>query len=181
MNYLIRKIIKAAVIVALMVSGVEVNAQDIKNINEEFYKCDELGKSESIQECYDKVNDKLEKIKDYENQIKEKELQKCSSKNNQMEMNECYGKILKNSEKELNKIYSELEKKVENKSLLSKTKATWFKYRKAQCEFETAGFVTGSIYPTIFAMCLNRLTQQQIDYLKHQLYCMEGDITCGGQ
>jgi uncharacterized protein YecT (DUF1311 family) len=94
-------------------------------------------------------------------------------------MNECYAQMVKKSEKELDELYKKLEKGIENKARLNRARKAWLAYRKAECDLDSHGFITGSIYPTIYAICLENLTQQQINTVKNQIYCEEGDITCG--
>jgi Lysozyme inhibitor LprI len=64
---------------------------------------------------------------------------------------------------------------------LQKAERAWLAYRDAQCDFDTMGTSTGSIYPMIYAGCLNALTQTQMEHLNQQLHCKEGDLSCGGQ
>ena len=101
----------------------------------------------------------------------------------QAEMNEQAGVKFHHADAELNTLYRDLMKKVSTpgQAKLHAAQQAWLKFRDAECEFETAGTIGGSINPMVFSHCLTGLTLQRNQQLKAQLTCQEGDLSCGGQ
>lgn len=155
------------------------HADEMRDAINKFQACDALKHEGETQACYDKVNNEIDAIKNKEKLEYEKQFTACGSNENQAEMNACHNAMLKTAEVKLDGLYSQLEQKLEDKSRLKKARKSWLAYRKAECEFESHGFVGGSIYPTTLSLCYERLTQQQIENIESQVYCVEGDITCG--
>lgn len=101
----------------------------------------------------------------------------------QSEMTRCAYNHLRATNSELNTVYRQLMAKISDhgKTLLRDTQRAWIAYRDKQCEFSTAGAAGGSVHPMVHAQCLAELTKAQIEVLKAQLQCVEGDLSCGAQ
>lgn len=54
----------------------------------------------------------------------------------------------------------------------------WVAFRDAECEFDAADNLGGSIYPMVHSGCLERLTQARLDQLNRYLRCEEGEVAC---
>ena len=66
------------------------------------------------------------------------------------------------------------------KTKLIDAQRAWIKYRDAQCDFGALSTVGGSIHPMMIARCMSALTKTQTKTLGNQLYCLNGDLPCGG-
>ncbi len=97
---------------------------------------------------------------------------------NQWEMNMCAASKFEKADKAMNERYVKLMRRLDpgDQVKLRQAQVAWIAYRKKWCEFETNGL--GSVRPTIFAGCLERLTEDHIKYLDYQLTCKEGDLSC---
>ncbi len=80
----------------------------------------------------------------------------------QMEMNECAGQDFEAADKRLNRAYKKLEKSSE---LIAAEKA-WIAFRDAECMYQAKPYEGGSIQPTIYAGCLQSLTEDRIKQLE---------------
>lgn len=97
-------------------------------------------------------------------------------------MNECAGKALKKSDAELNAVYKEIEQRLKDDAdttkLLVTAQRNWVAFRDAECTFSDSRSAEGSVYPMIYAMCIDGLTQLRTKQLKVYLNCEEGDMSC---
>jgi uncharacterized protein YecT (DUF1311 family) len=66
----------------------------------------------------------------------------------------------------------------ETKGLFTTAQTAWTAYRDAECTFSSSGVSGGSVYPLIYGLCIQTLTQARIDGLKPYLACVEGDMGC---
>ena len=106
----------------------------------------------------------------------------CGGASDQASLNECAGKSFKKSDAELNKLYGAITKRLKDDAdttkLLVTAQRAWIGFRDAECTFSSSGSAEGSVYPMIYAGCLDGLTQRRIDDLKGYLNCEEGDMSC---
>lgn len=98
-------------------------------------------------------------------------------------MNKCADSDFKKEEKKQEALLRKLMAKIspKGKVKLKEAQKNWVTYRKSQCEFEVFGYITGSIHPMVYTNCLERLTYEQNKKIRHQLNCVEGDLSCGWQ
>lgn len=106
----------------------------------------------------------------------------CDNASDQTTMNVCAGDALKKSDKQLNDLYKQVEARLKDdadttKLLVSAQKA-WISFRDAECTFSSSAVAQGSVYPMIYAMCLDGLTQLRVKDLQTYLACEEGDMSC---
>ena len=80
----------------------------------------------------------------------------------QLEMNECAGQEFEVADKRLNDAYRKLERSPE---LVAAEKA-WIAFRDAECKYQAKPYEGGSIQPTIYAGCLQSLTEDRIKQLE---------------
>jgi uncharacterized protein YecT (DUF1311 family) len=66
----------------------------------------------------------------------------------------------------------------EKTKLFVAAERAWVPFRDAACNFAASGVSGGTIYPTIYAECLERLTKARIANFKAYLACEEGDLSC---
>ncbi len=106
----------------------------------------------------------------------------CKNPADQASLNACIGQEYQAADKQLNATYHALAAKLSKggQAQLQKAQRAWIAYRDAQCDFDTAASVGGTIHPTAEAECLTTLTKLQTQHLDQQLHCPEGDVSCGG-
>jgi uncharacterized protein YecT (DUF1311 family) len=106
----------------------------------------------------------------------------CANAQDQATMNACADKSLKKSDTELNSVYKQIEQRLkddaETTKLLVAAQRSWVAFRDAECTFSNSRSADGSVYPMIYAMCLDGLTQLRTKELKDYLNCEEGDMSC---
>lgn len=103
----------------------------------------------------------------------------CSNAMTQNDMNICADKEYQAADHRLNDVYrkvSALQKDKASKDSLVAAERAWLGYRDAECTFETAADLGGSIYPMEYAMCLAKLTKARTQELDDYLTC-EADAT----
>jgi uncharacterized protein YecT (DUF1311 family) len=105
--------------------------------------------------------------------------QNCSDSTNQTAMNECYGQEYETADKLLNATYVSLMDKMSaaGKKRLEQIQRSWSDYKEGWCKFEASPVESGTIYPSILAQCLTRLTNEQLERLSYQNTCSE-DVDC---
>jgi uncharacterized protein YecT (DUF1311 family) len=93
-------------------------------------------------------------------------------------LNQCADAAYKKADEALNGVYRELTRRLKDDppttKLLVAAQKTWLAFRDAECTFANAANAGGSIYPMVYAGCLERLTKDLGAYLK----CGEGDVGC---
>jgi uncharacterized protein YecT (DUF1311 family) len=62
--------------------------------------------------------------------------------------------------------------------LLIAAERAWVAFRDAECEFDAADSIGGTIYPMIYSGCLERLTKARIEQFDRYLRCEEGEVAC---
>ncbi|MGL5251086.1 MAG: lysozyme inhibitor LprI family protein [Vibrionaceae bacterium] len=87
----------------------------------------------------------------------------CHDLDTQLEMNECASQQFEIAEKKLNITYKKVLAQLEEHrvSKFKQAQANWQNYRKAECTYQASAYQGGSIYPLIYATCLERLTTQR--------------------
>ena len=110
------------------------------------------------------------------------EMDKCLDAESQSVMNECADTVFKESDKKLNTLYKQIESRLsddaDTKKLLVQAQRDWVKFRDAECSFQTAAAVGGSVLPALVAMCMDGLTQTRVKDFEGYLNCEEGDLSC---
>lgn len=106
----------------------------------------------------------------------------CDNASDQTTMNVCAGDALKKSDTQLNALYKKIEARLKDdadaaKLLVSAQKA-WLSFRDAECTFSSSAVAQGSVYPMIYALCLDGLTQLRVKDFQTYLACEEGDLSC---
>ena len=97
-------------------------------------------------------------------------------------MNICAGADFKASDAKLNADYGEIMKRLSDdadaRKLLQESQRAWIAFRDAECKFSSSGVEGGSVYPMVYAMCLQGLTDARVEQLGAYLKCEEGDMSC---
>lgn len=103
----------------------------------------------------------------------------CGDRADQAGMNQCYGEVLKRADTRLQRTYDSLRADLspDGRQRLLAAQRAWIAYRDAWCRFETAGVAGGSLYPTVLAQCLARLSDEQTAKLAEQANCSD-DPAC---
>jgi uncharacterized protein YecT (DUF1311 family) len=100
----------------------------------------------------------------------------------QMDMNVCADKSFQKADAELNALYKTIKERLagdpETTNLLVAAQRDWVSFRDVECKFASSGVSGGSIYPTIYAQCLEQLTNARVETFKAYLDCEEGDLSC---
>ncbi len=96
------------------------------------------------------------------------------------ELNVCAGRDYKKTYAALATAYGALYAKYDapNKKLLLASQIAWEKYRDAECAYETAGTVGGTINSTMATNCANTQAAARLKQLNAQANCEEGDMSC---
>lgn len=107
----------------------------------------------------------------------------CEAADTQTALTICADREAKAADEALTRAYDALSSAVSDasRSKLEAAQQSFVAYRAAQCEFNAAGTEGGSIHPMVIAQCIKTLTDFQIDVLRAQSNCQEGDFSCGGQ
>jgi uncharacterized protein YecT (DUF1311 family) len=104
----------------------------------------------------------------------------CKAASNQMELDYCAGQDFKAADAKLNSVYQQLMAKydVANQALLRSAEEKWIAWRDAECSYETALTVGGTIHSMMETECDTEKTTAHIKELERERDCEEGDITC---
>jgi len=104
----------------------------------------------------------------------------CSA--NQAAMNECAANAYIAADEALDARAKEIAKRLSrDPDIAAKFTAAehaWESFREAECTFSGAAVAEGTIYPTIYAGCLEDMTKTRMKDLKAYLACEEGDLAC---
>jgi uncharacterized protein YecT (DUF1311 family) len=95
----------------------------------------------------------------------------CKNPQSQLAMNTCAAQDYKREDVRLNKNYQGLMAKTE-KGQQAKLKAlqlAWIKFRDLKCDYESAQYEGGTIYPFVQESCLAEMTRQRNKDLKAML------------
>jgi uncharacterized protein YecT (DUF1311 family) len=95
----------------------------------------------------------------------------CNNAQTQREITQCADLSYRNADKKLNQVYKQLLPKLSasRKQKLINAQQAWLKFRDANCDFETSQYAGGTIAGTIYAGCLETLTQQRTQQLQEYL------------
>ncbi|MBW4616163.1 MAG: lysozyme inhibitor LprI family protein [Desmonostoc vinosum HA7617-LM4] len=99
----------------------------------------------------------------------------CNNAQTQLEINQCAQFSYQNADKKLNQVYQQVLPKLQasRRQKLIIAQQTWIKFRNTSCEFERSAYEGGSIAPTIYLNCLEKMTKQRTqqlqEYLKNNL------------
>jgi len=95
----------------------------------------------------------------------------CDNAQTQLEINQCSKQSYQNADKKLNQAYKQLLPKLQRsrKQKLIAAQQAWIKFRDSSCEFESSQYEGGSIAPSVYLNCLEKLTQQRTQELQEYL------------
>lgn len=96
----------------------------------------------------------------------------CKNSQTQAEINTCAKSSAEVVDKKLNQLYQELIAQIEDlqqEKLLRDAQLAWIKFRDASCEFERSCFEGGSIAPSVYFNCIERVTKQRTEELEGYL------------
>jgi uncharacterized protein YecT (DUF1311 family) len=95
----------------------------------------------------------------------------CNLPQTQLEINRCSQLAYQNADKKLNQVYKQLLPKLERprQQKLIAAQQAWIKFRDNSCEFERSGYEGGSIAPSVYLNCLEKLTKQRTQQLQEYL------------
>jgi uncharacterized protein YecT (DUF1311 family) len=106
----------------------------------------------------------------------------CDNAADQQAMSECVGKSYKKADADLNGLYKQIAQRLKSDpdttKLLVAAQRAWVSFRDAECTFSASTSQGGTIYPMVYASCLDGLTEKRIADLKAYLACQEGDTSC---
>jgi uncharacterized protein YecT (DUF1311 family) len=104
----------------------------------------------------------------------------CKNPKTQPELSACAGKDAQAADAELNRVYGQLIAKYDepNRNALVLAERAWIVYRDAECGYETALSVGGTIHPMMVALCMTAKAKARTKELNDQLNCKEGDLDC---
>jgi uncharacterized protein YecT (DUF1311 family) len=94
----------------------------------------------------------------------------CENAQTQAEMTTC----AQQSYEQANATLSQLVEQIRNqlpegdRSSFRQVEQTWLTYRDQNCDFESSLFAGGSIEPTIYYSCLERMTSDRIEMMQDQ-------------
>lgn len=95
----------------------------------------------------------------------------CANAQTQAEINRCAQASYETADKELNRVYQELKSSLNSQEQeeLIDAELAWIEYRDQTCEAESSQYEGGSIQPTIYYGCLERVTTERTAELQRQL------------
>ncbi|BCL35563.1 lysozyme inhibitor LprI family protein [Nostoc sp. MS1] len=95
----------------------------------------------------------------------------CNLPQTQLEINRCSQLAYENADKKLNQAYKQLLPKLKRprQQKLIAAQQAWIKFRDTSCEFERSGYEGGSIAPSVYLNCLEKLTKQRTQQLQEYL------------
>jgi uncharacterized protein YecT (DUF1311 family) len=95
----------------------------------------------------------------------------CRNPQTQQDMNFCMQQSYEATDRQLQQVYQQLHDRVnpEAQRQLAEAEEEWKHYRQAQCELESQPHAGGSVYPTAYYRCMERLTGDRMQQLQHQM------------
>jgi uncharacterized protein YecT (DUF1311 family) len=97
-------------------------------------------------------------------------------------LNHCADAAYQRADAALNVAYKEITRRLKGDAaamqLLVAAQKAWIGFRDAECGFANSANAGGSIYPMVYAQCLERLTKARTSDLRAYLKCGEGDLGC---
>ena len=103
----------------------------------------------------------------------------CDSVTTQMDTHRCANERAKEADSRLTRLLIELQPHGDTawRGELRRVQASWVGYRDAQCKWDRKMFEGGSLQPTEYLGCYQRLTEERIAILKSWL-CEGGGDDC---
>ena len=100
----------------------------------------------------------------------------------QQGLNRCANAAYQKADEALNGAYKTILRRLKDDAatakLLVAAQKAWIAFRDAECAFADSENAGGSIYPMVYAECLERLTEARTSALRLYLKCGEGDLGC---
>lgn len=95
----------------------------------------------------------------------------CYDPQTQLEINACAAERYKEADAELNKVYKQVmtELSKDRKTQLKAAQIAWIEFRDAHCQFKSAEYHGGSLYPTLYHDCLTAMTEFRTLQLREEL------------
>jgi uncharacterized protein YecT (DUF1311 family) len=97
-------------------------------------------------------------------------------------LNQCADAGYKKADEALNSVYREVTRRLKDDpptiKLLVTAQKAWIAFRDAECTFSSAANAGGSIYPMVYAGCLQHLTEARTKRLRACLKGGEEDLDC---
>jgi uncharacterized protein YecT (DUF1311 family) len=97
-------------------------------------------------------------------------------------LNQCADAAYKRADGALNGVYKEVTRRLKDDppttKLLVVAQKAWIAFRDAECTFSSAANAGGSIYPMVYAGCLQHLTEARTKRLQACLKGGDGDTEC---
>ncbi|MBD2343541.1 lysozyme inhibitor LprI family protein [Anabaena subtropica] len=95
----------------------------------------------------------------------------CNNAQTQLEINRCSQLSYQNADKKLNQVYKRLLPKLQRprQQKLIAAQQAWIKFRDSSCEFESSAYEGGSIAPSVYLSCLEKVTKQRTQQLQEYL------------
>jgi len=97
-------------------------------------------------------------------------------------LNQCADAAYKKADEALNTVYREVTRRLKDDppttKLLVTAQKAWIAFRDAECTFSSAANAGGSIYPMVYAGCLQHLTEARTKRLRACLKGGEEDLDC---
>ena len=88
-------------------------------------------------------------------------------------MNMCAAKKFKAADAELNRVYNLLASKVGDyggqREKLKAAETSWLKYRDDNCDYEASLYEGGSLKPSIYSSCMERMTKARTAELREEI------------
>lgn len=94
----------------------------------------------------------------------------CSNPQDQQELNQCSAQSYEAADRELQTLYDQMEAQTSEpgRSQLATAEQEWLEFRAAQCRLEAKPNEGGSLYPTVFYRCMERMTRDRIKQMQDQ-------------
>ncbi len=98
----------------------------------------------------------------------------CANAQNQRQINQCSQQKAEAADKKLNQAYQQVIAQLngQQRQALINAQSAWIKFRDTTCAYEKGRFAGGSIAPSIYSTCIERVTAQRTTDLEN--YMKEG-------
>lgn len=95
----------------------------------------------------------------------------CSNPQTQQEMNQCAAQGYETADRELKTMYEQMHTQMSNasRSQLETAQEEWIEFRSAECRLEAKPNEGGSMYPTVYYRCMERITRDRMKQLQEQV------------
>jgi uncharacterized protein YecT (DUF1311 family) len=94
----------------------------------------------------------------------------CSNAATQTELDACAKSVYESADAKLNDTYQKLASSLNegDRQLLTDAELAWIEFRDQNCDFEQSLFEGGSVQPTVYYSCLERMTKARTQQLESQ-------------